>query len=277
MYNRTLHGSLCNLTLDSDLLRDNPLGDPHVRTFPVYLPPGYGGGDAHYPVVFALAGFTGTGLNMPNYAVWEENLPEQVDDLIANHGCPPAIVVMPDCFTRLGGSQYLNSTATGPYEDYLTTEVIPFVDDQLRTLPARESRGVLGKSSGGYGALSLAMRHPPLFGAAACHSGDMYFEYCYLKDFPTAVNALNAAGGVSAFLDAFAHTERKSGMIPTLNIIAMAAAYSPEGSDIRLPFRLPTGELVPDVWQRWLEHDPLRMVTRKPYAQALRGLRLLFP
>ena len=276
MYNSPLSGAVKHLTLESALLQGNPLGDPHLRTFPVYLPPGYEDGGLRYPVIYALAGFTGTGLNMAGFSVWGESLPEQMDDLIVNGGCPPAIVVMPDCFTRLGGSQYVNSSATGPYADYLVGEVIPFVDAELRTRAQREHRGVLGKSSGGYGALTLAMKHPETFAAAASHSGDLYFEYGYLKDFPTAVNTLNRHGGVEPFLKAFDEAPRKGPLIPTLNVIAMAAAYSPEGNEPRLPFSLPDGEIIPEVWERWLAHDPVRMVAQELCAEALRRLELLY-
>ena len=287
MYNRSLSGSVVNLTLESALLKGNPLSDPHARTFPAYMPPGYDECDTRYPVIHALAGFTGTGLNMAGFSVWEESLPEQMDDLIVSGSCPPVILVMPDCFTRLGGSQYLNSPATGQYEDYLTDEIIPFVDGELRTIPERERRGILGKSSGGYGALTLAMKHPGLFAAAACHSGDLYFEYSYLRDFPKAVDALNQyglsptnrrgqTGGVEGFLKEFAGAIKKGPLIPTLNIIAMAAAYSPDGSDICLPFTLPEGELIAEVWERWLAHDPVRMVKQEPYARTLRSLKLLY-
>ena len=276
MYNRAMHGQIRSLTLDSELLRDNPLGDPRVRSFPVYLPPGYDDDNRRYPVIYALAGFTGTGQNMAGFSVWEENLPEQMDDLLSTGAAPPVIVAMPDCFTRLGGSQYVNSTATGPYEDYLMDEVIPFVDGQLRTLPHGKQRGVLGKSSGGYGALTLAMKHPDAFAAAACHSGDMYFEYGYLRDFPAAVNALNDAGGIEPFLKRFAEARRKSSLIPALSIVAMAAAYSPRGTEIDLPFELPSGRIRPEVWQRWLAHDPVRMLREQPYSDALRGLDLLY-
>jgi len=276
MYNRTLSGSVEHLTLDSVLLRGNPLGDPHVRSFPIYLPPGYDESDTRYPVIYALAGFTGTGLNMTGFSVWEENLPEQMDDLIEGAGCPPVIVVMPDCFTRLGGSQYLNSTAIGHYGDYLTDEVIPFVDAELHTMAERNHRGVLGKSSGGYGALTLAMKHPDIFAAAAGHSGDLYFEYCYLRDFPKAVDALNQYGGVEGFLKEFAGAVKKGLLIPALNIIAMAAAYSPDGTDLRLPFALPDGELIAEIWERWLACDPVRLVEQEQFAAALRGLKLLY-
>ncbi|MFC1483705.1 alpha/beta hydrolase [Candidatus Neomarinimicrobiota bacterium] len=276
MYNRTLHGTVRNLTMESDLLKGNPLGDPHLRTLPVYLPPGYDEGDDRYPVIYALAGFTGTGLNMTGFSIWGENIPEQMDDLIVNGGCPPVIVVMPDCFTRLGGCQYVNSTATGPYEDHLTQEIISLVDRELRTAADREQRGVLGKSSGGYGALTLGMKHPDLFAAIACHSGDMYFEYGYLRDFPKAVDTLNKCGGIDGFREAFDSATKKGSLITALNIIAMAAAYSPEGTEIQLPFKLPSGELLPEVWQRWVEHDPIRMIHQESCTAALRGLDLLY-
>ena len=63
----------------------------------------------------------------------------------------PAIFVFPDCFTSLGGNQYVNSSAIGAYADYLTREIIPFVDREFRTLASRDHRGCFGKSSGGYG------------------------------------------------------------------------------------------------------------------------------
>ena len=69
----------------------------------------------------------------------------------------PAIVVFPDCFTSLGGNQYVNSSAIGRYADYLTREIIPFVDREFRTLASREHRGCFGKSSGGYGAIIHGM------------------------------------------------------------------------------------------------------------------------
>ncbi|UCD37553.1 MAG: esterase [Fidelibacterota bacterium] len=276
MYNRSLSGSVEHLILDSTLLKDNPLGDPNVRTFPVYLPPGYEVGDTRYPLIIALAGFTGTGPNMANFSVWEENLPEQLDDLIVNHDCPPVIIAMPDCFTCLGGSQYVNSTATGPYEDYLITELIPFIDSRLRTRAERDHRGILGKSSGGYGALILAMKHPDVFAAAACHSGDMYFEYGYLRDFPKAVDTLNRYGDIDGFLKEFEEATKKGSLIPTLNILAMAAAYSPDGTGFLLPFSLPDGEIIKEVWDRWLAFDPIRMLDQDPPADALRKLEFLY-
>ncbi|MFC1482050.1 alpha/beta hydrolase, partial [Candidatus Neomarinimicrobiota bacterium] len=163
MYNRTLAGRMELITHNSKVLEGNPLSDPTERQFPVYLPPGYSADAQPYPVLYALAGFTGTGPNMINYSVWDETLPEQIDDLIASEKCPPAIVVMPDCFTRFGGSQYLNSPAMGRYEDYLIDDLVRLIDQIFNTRGDAANRAVMGKSSGGYGALTLAMKHPDIF------------------------------------------------------------------------------------------------------------------
>ncbi len=103
----------------------------------------------------------------------------------------PAIVVFPDCFTSLGGNQYVNSSAIGRYADYLTRELIPFVDREFRTLASREHRGCFGKSSGGYGAIIHAMRHAQYWGAVADHSGDALFDFCYFTDWPRTLNELD--------------------------------------------------------------------------------------
>ncbi len=91
----------------------------------------------------------------------------------------PVILVMPDCFTSLGGNQYVNSSAIGRYADYLVDEIVPFVDREFRTLASREHRGCFGKSSGGYGAIIHGMRYARHWGAIANHSGDAYFEFVY--------------------------------------------------------------------------------------------------
>lgn len=168
-------------------LQGNPLRDPATRTVVVYLPPGYGSGRKSYPFIVALAGFLGTSLSFLNHDFFIPNLMEQADALITR-GLPPFVLAVPDACTRYGGSQYLNSSATGRYEDFLIRDFIPWVEQTYRVLPRR---GVMGKSSGGYGALRLCMRHPGLFRAAACHSGDLYFEWCYKPEFPKAAQALS--------------------------------------------------------------------------------------
>jgi enterochelin esterase family protein len=201
-----------------------------------------------------------------------------MDRLIAQGAVRPMILVMPDCFTRLGGSQYLNSSAVGRYEDHIVKELVAFVDGKYRTIAGRDHRSVVGKSSGGYGSVILAMRHPDVFGLMASHSGDMYFEHCYKSDFIHAVRALARYGGLDKFWDSFRTIHPRDGDFnAAVNVIAMAACYSPNPAAAHgfdLPFDLETGELREDVWKRWLEWDPVYLVDK--HLDALRSLRLIY-
>jgi enterochelin esterase-like enzyme len=270
-------GRVVTEVIESKCLRGNPAGDPARRELPVYLPPGYDDSDARYPVVFVLTGFTGRGVMQLNRAPFTPALDERLDALIGAGRIRPVIAVLPDCFTRYGGSQYLDSEATGCYETHVIEELVPFVDGRYRTAPGPGGRAVMGKSSGGYGSLVLAMRHPDVFGLAACHSGDMGFEYCYLPDFPAAMIQLEKHGGLAGFLEAFDRAPKKSSeFMQTLNIIAMSACYGPNPAAgphrFDLPFDERTGALREQVWSRWLAWDPVRMVDR--HADALRRVAL---
>lgn len=266
-------------TVHSPALEGNPLGDAATRRVPVYLPPGYDPRGARYPVVFLLAGFTGRGTMMLNDSLWDENIQERMDRLIQEGRARPMILVMPDGSTRYGGSQYLNSAATGRYEDHLL-ELVAYIDQRYPTIPDRNFRGVAGKSSGGYGAMRLGMRHPEVFGLVADHSGDKYFELCYKPDFPKFLSYFARVGeqGLREMLAAPGRVRPKSGdFFAALNVCAMASCYSPNPA-APLGFDLPldpvTGELRPEVWARWEACDPVNLVEQ--YAEALGSLRLLF-
>jgi S-formylglutathione hydrolase FrmB len=264
--------------IQSELLAGNPLGDPAERRVPVYLPPDYETSGTDYPVVYFLAGFSGGGTLLLGESLWGENLVQRLDRLLAAGAIRPMIVVMPDCITRFGGSQYINSAATGRYEDHLTRELIPFIDATFRTRARRESRCVMGKSSGGYGASVLAMRHPDLFGLAVDHSGDKYFDLCHRADMPRCVAGLARYDhSVERFLAEFPHRpeERGRDWFTVVNMLAMSSCYSPNPTSpggFDLPFDPYTGEIRNEVWQRWLEHDPVHLAAR--YADALGSLRL---
>jgi len=264
---------------ESRVLKGNAAGDPHVRTVPVYLPPSYDAApERRFPVTFMLSGFLGRGRMMLNDDPWKPPLDERMNTLIAG-GMDEMILVMPDCFTRYGGSQYVNSSATGRYEDHVIEELVPWADRTFRTLGGRDHRGVAGKSSGGYGALTLGMKHPGVFGALACHSGDMLFEYCYRGDVPGFITQVQRAGGLEAWLKVFLEkSHRKHEDFLTLNILGMAASYSPNPATKPFGFDLPcdldTGAFREDVWQRWRAFDPLVMLDTRE--DALRALRLLF-
>jgi S-formylglutathione hydrolase FrmB len=265
--------------IESRALVGNPLGDATARRIAVWLPPSYAAAvDRRYPVIYWLAGYAGTGEQMFSGTPWQPGLGDRLDRLAAAARMGEAIVVAPDCFTRWGGAQYLDSFAIGDYETHVVREVIPAIDARFRTIAARGSRAIGGKSSGGFGALVLAMRNPDLFSAVASHAGDMCFELSALPDLPSAARTLRRHGGVGGFLRHFESIEKKSAAdFTTMMVLAQAGAYSPEpGRDhgIALPFDLDTGEIDWTVWQRWKAWDPIEMIAT--HAQALRRMNLIF-
>jgi S-formylglutathione hydrolase FrmB len=262
--------------VESARLRDNPLGDPWRRELPVYLPPGAEEPGARFPVLFLLAGYTSRGQSFLETHPWRRGVVWHYDQAIARGEVASAILVAPDCFTRLGGSQYVNSSAVGAYEDHLIEELVPLADALPAALPGR--RGILGKSSGGIGALHQCMQHPGLFRACASISGDCAFEATLPTEFLACLEGLVPHGGDPArFLQRFAESPRLRGQDhAVLLILAMAACYSPNpGSPLGfdLPFDLTTGELITEVWERWLAFDPLLAVEH--HVEALRTLDLL--
>jgi S-formylglutathione hydrolase FrmB len=266
--------------IDSQVLRDNPLGDPHERPLWVYLPPGYEDDqERRYPSVYMIQGLTGQVDMWWNRSPFRPNFPELIDDLFASGQAPPCVVVLVDAFTALGGSQFVNSPGTGRYLDYLCDEAVPFVDRRYRTLADRDHRGIAGKSSGGYGAMVVPMLRPDTFGALASHAGDALFEVCYLPEFRVAARALRDRyeGSFERFWADFRSRPAFSGEHDQelLNTYCMAACYSaePDGS-VTMPFDLTTGRLRDEVWQRWLEMDPVRMAPK--HAEELRSMRAIW-
>ncbi|MGF1632162.1 MAG: alpha/beta hydrolase-fold protein [Kiloniellaceae bacterium] len=259
-------GSIHSLVLESKLLRGNLLGDPTTRDVPVYLPAGPAGekGDGQgLPLLVDLVGFTAGGPAHLNWKNFGENLPERLDRLIAAGTLPPVAVAFPDCFTRLGGNQYVNSAALGPWEDILIQEVVPLVEGRFGCGGVGR-RGVFGKSSGGYGALAHAFRHADFWAAAACHSGDMGFELCYLPDMPGTLRALDKKeGSIEKFITDFEAGPKWSGSdLHILMSLAMCASYDPDPDafcGVRLPVDPETCEVIPARWANWLKWDPLTL------------------
>jgi S-formylglutathione hydrolase FrmB len=293
-------GNLVVLDHTSKILAGNPLGDPVTRKLAVWLPPGYdegatrgrsAGRGRRYPVLWDLVGFTGSGMAHVGWRPFDENVPERAARLIRERKMGPCIIVFPDCFSCLGGNQYINSSAMGNYADYLTRELIPFVDREFRTLASRDHRGCFGKSSGGYGAMIHGMKYAQHWGAIADHSGDAYFDFCYLTDWPRTLNELDRYrrprrtdgriditkdavgsgagrddGRVKRFLEAmWAKEKLNDSEGHALMEIAMAASYDPDPAaplGFRLPVDLETGELLPARWKQWLKHDPIHLVSK---------------
>ncbi len=296
-------GDVLVLEHDSRILRDNPLGDPHVRKVAVWLPPQYHGtGNRRFPVLYDLVGFTGSGLAHTAWKPFGDNVPERAARLIHEKKMGPAIIVFPDCFTALGGNQYVNSSAIGDYADYLTREIVPFVDREFRTLASREHRGCFGKSSGGYGAILHGMKYPKTWGAIANHSGDAYFDFVYWHDWPNTLNELakhrrpklragrkvmarnrnlesgRDDGRIARFLKSIYSKEKLSQSEGhAIMNLCMAATYDPDPrapNGFRVPFNLETGESLPARWRNWRRHDPINLVSR--YRENLKSLRGIY-
>ncbi len=270
-------GAIHTHRFQSRVLKSNPLNDPSVRDLIVYLPPGYTQSDSRgYVASYFLSGFGGTGRMLLNFDPMSENLEQRMNRLISSRKCGPMICVLVDCFTKLGGNQYINSVATGQYEDYIVKEIVPYIDANYNV----RSRAIVGKSSGGYGSIVIGMRNPRVFHALADHSGDSAFEYCYLPDLPKAMDALREAGGAARWLERFRRKKNKKDWKDNqvLNIVAMAAHYSPnlrsKDLGIDLPFDVETGEFREDVWRRWLAWDPVRMVRK--YRENLKKLKFIY-
>ena len=296
----------------SSVLEGNALGDPTRRPLTVWLPPQYdqgvnptakSGKGKRFPVLYDMVGFTGSGPAHLNWKPFDENVPERAARLIHERKMGPCIIVFPDCFTALGGNQYINSSAIGRYADYLVDEIIPTVDREFRTLASREHRGCFGKSSGGYGAIIHGMKYAQHWGANADHSGDSYFDFVYHHDWPRSLNELAQFrdparkegvidvqreetgvedglddGRVKRFLQSF-WTKKKptDSEMHTIMNVCMAASYDPDpGAPLgfRLPYNLETGERIESRWKNWLAHDPVNLVAR--YRKALKSLRGIY-
>ncbi|MEO8289821.1 MAG: alpha/beta hydrolase-fold protein [Gaiellaceae bacterium] len=274
------HGRFDEAVIESEALRGNALGDPHERPVWVYLPSGYDEEpDRRYASIYVIQGLTGQLDMWRNRTPFRRNFPELLDEMYVHDEVPPVLVVFVDCWTSLGGSQFVDSPATGNYHTFLCDEVLPWVDARYRTLAAPGHRGIAGKSSGGYGAMITPMLRPDLFGGLATHAGDALFETCYLLEFPRVVRALRDeyGGSYERFWEDFRSRPAfsKETDHELLDAWCMAACYSadPDGT-VQLPFDPATGELLPKIWERWLAWDPVRMA--RTHADALRSLKAIY-
>jgi S-formylglutathione hydrolase FrmB len=265
----------------SDALAENPLGDPAERPVVAYLPPSYDPqGSRRYPALYVLHGYTGDAAALISTRPWETNVVQWADRLIRERRMPPALVVLVDGFTRLGGSQYVDSVHNGRYATYTVRDVVNHVDANYRTIAAVGGRAVLGKSSGGFGAMHLVLEHPGVYSAFASHSGDSYFQYAHLPAFATVQRTLEAHDfNIAAYVNAFERKNKRStAEYTTMEMLAYAAAYSPRSArafDLELPFEEATGELKPEVFARWLAFDPAERVGERRAALARLRLRYL--
>jgi S-formylglutathione hydrolase FrmB len=268
-------GSISRVTIESEALKSNMLNDPWVRAVDVYVPAGHDVQDL--PLLVDLVGFTNSGLSHTNWVGFRENVPERLDRLIGEQRMSPVVVAFPDCFTRLGGNQYINSASMGAWEDFLLLEMLPAIEQRFKC-GGTGRRGVFGKSSGGYGAITHALRHSDIWAAVACHSGDMGFELCYLPEMPVVLRSLAGVGNsIERWWRQLEEARKPDGSGQVVNVLAMAASYDPDPAEflgIRLPVTFETCEVIEERWANWLRHDPV--VAIETQASNLRRLKALY-
>jgi S-formylglutathione hydrolase FrmB len=228
--------------------------------------------------VYIIQGYTGHLTMWANRSAYRVPFPEAADAMFAAGEAPPCIIVYVDAWTAYGGSQFVDSPGTGRYHTYLCDDVVPWVDAHYRTLATADHRGIQGKSSGGFGSMITPMLRPDLFGGLASHAGDSLYELCYIPEFGKAVRALRDYDGSiekwwGEFQGRVAFTKPDDELL--LMLLGVAACFSAEDDSTPvLPFDPNTGRLREDVWQRWLDWDPVRMVPR--YTDALRQQRAIW-
>ncbi|HEX2120514.1 MAG TPA: alpha/beta hydrolase-fold protein [Thermoanaerobaculia bacterium] len=258
------------LKIDSAALRGNLAGDPAVQSFAVYVPPGYDSSTARYPVVYLLHGIA------DSYETWTGGwkIPDMLDRLIAAKAIAPMIVVMPNAGNRFMGSYYVNSPVTGRWADMIANEMVAMVDAQFRTLAKPESRGVVGHSMGGYGAIRFGMERPDVFRAVYALS-------------PCCLDAVEDIGWANqamwrTFLNfksyADAEAALQKGDFYPMAALGLLSAHLPNPDAplrVDVPIRAARGELVPNepAYTKLRDQLPMRNVGR--YRENLRQLRML--
>lgn len=269
-------GAVHQVWVEGPTLATNMLGDPTTRRVDVYVPHGHNG--RGLPLLVDIVGFTGGGPAHTNWKNFGENLPERLDRLIGSGAMAPCVVAFPDCFTRLGGNQYINSIAMGNWADFLIQDCVPSIERRFEC-GGTGRRGLFGKSSGGFGAFVHALLYPEFWAAAASHSGDMGHELCHLPEFPGVLRSLaKHKGSIEGWLKAFYEKPKTPDSdVHVLMMFAMCASYDPDPSaywGVRLPVDPHTCELIPDRWANFMKWDPLTIAAER--AEGLKSLKALY-
>ncbi len=254
-------------SLESHYLADNMLGDPGERELFVYLPPGYEQSDRRYATAYLLHAFGETNEELVNPPTdgrrWKPPLEDVLEPVFGRLGVPPMIVVIPDGNCRWGCGQWVDSPVSGSFGSYVAKDVVDFVDAHYRTIPESGSRGVLGFSSGGMGAWNVVSQNPDVFAAMAVLSADTYLDMTHKIFTYKYFNLIWPEPPDGPGDDDWSPM-----------VYSYSAAYSPNPDRppyfVDLPVAWPSGELIPEVWDRWLARDPV-----VNYADRLDNLRRL--
>ena len=237
-----------HIKIHGQSLEGNLEGDAVDRDVLVFLPPSYAKEKyRRYPVVYALHGYS-IGAEQWSHEI---HVPQTIERAFAQGG-KEMIVVLPDSKTIHNGSMYSSSVTTGDFEQFIAHDVVAYIDAHYRTIPNRQSRGLVGHSMGGYGATRIGMKHADVFGSLYIMSP------CCLSPRQWAANPENEKA-----LEAVktAEDSAKLGFFQRAQL-ASAAAWSPDPKNPPLYLDLPTknGEPQPDVLAKWTANAPLAFI-----------------
>lgn len=270
-------GEVIRYIIKSEFLKNNGAGDSSTREVLQYIPAGYDKNSPPIPLLVCLAAFGKSALAYANWQGEKENLIERLDRLIGSKTMPPVSVILPDCYTRYGGNQHINSAAIGNYADFIMKEAVPIAEGKIG-VSSGGLRGVFGHSSGGYGAMMMGLEHSKFWDGIICHSGDMSFDLGYLPDWPKCLTTLSKFENIEDFINRFENKLKPSWPEKHLMmLLAMAATYDPSPDKylgIQLPLDPNTAEIIPERWQNWLKNDPVTLA--KTHARNLKNLKAIW-
>ncbi len=244
-------GFFSTVKIESVALADNLIGENTERTIDIYLPPTYDTSTKRYPVVYFLPGFEDRTMGASSRDIGALFQAGTIQEMI--------IVIVPGT-NLLGGSFYVNSPATGNWEDFVVQEVVGYVDNHYRTIAQAESRGISGHSMGGFGSLNIAMLHPDVFGAVYSLSpglfdenglvnSQMFLHEEVIRDFLDAQKTILAKPEDQQLTSVLSMRDNFT--------VAYGLAFAPDPQNPPFYFDYPysesNGTLVRDemVWERW--------------------------
>ena len=271
-------GELVETHFTATALAGNLLGDPVEQPVSIYLPAEYAASpNRRFPTVYLLHGYTGKIEEWTTDGYQGMNLRDDMDALIRNGVVPAMIVVVPNGNNAFYGSFYLNSTTTGRWDDAISQELVAFVDGRYRTIRGSQSRGIAGHSMGGFGAITLGMNHPDVFGSVYAMSP------CCLA-FEGDIGSANPVWASVLTLksrDELPAKPQTPAEFWTDVFVAASAAFSPDPARppfyADFPFEKKDGRLAPaePAYSQWRSKMPLYMVEpNRTKLLSLRGLSI---
>ena len=273
-----IRGKVERFSFDSPLLV-NQLGDPTEREIVVHCSPEGqhildDGGSL--PAIVYLAPFTSSAPARAGWKAFAETILQRHERLVKEGKMKPVFLVLPDTFTSLGGNQFIDSSILGQWSTWLSTDL----QEQLqRRFSIDGTFSLVGKSSGGYGALVNAMFFPKRWSGIASHSGDVGFDYMFKHDFYHTLRRLKKFDSMHDF---FRYTKTTPSIsyetMHDMMMVALAASYDPPQSnnigDIVFPLKKVHHQFDEQKWDNWKRWDPLELI--KVHGDALRTMKVLF-